>query len=157
MRIILLIMLFVAGLLVYDIAYGVALAQQVSSPLIVGDLIAPWLQMLLGAVSVLVTAIVGWLAARIEAKTGIEIEARHREALQTALTNGAGLILNNAAGKVKDVSFDIRNPLVRDGVEYVLKAVPDAVEKFHLSPEQLSEKLVAKLGMATAPRSSDSQ
>lgn len=147
MRIIFMLSAFIAGLLAYDIAH----AQQAAYPVIVGDLIAPWLQMLMGGLAVLITAIVGWLAARIEAKTGIEIEARHREAFQTALTNSAGLVLNNIAGRVKDVSFDTKNPYVREAVEYVLRSVPDAVEKFGVTPEQIATKIVAKLGMATAP------
>lgn len=129
-------------------AVGPALAQTTVN---LGDLFAPWAEMLIGAFAVLVTAILGWIAAQIKAKTGIDIEARHREALQTALTNAAGLVLSKLHGKAAEVEFDLRSVAVAQGVRYVMAAVPDAVERFGLSPEQLAEKLVAKLGLVTAP------
>ena len=136
------------------IAFGApAFAQDASVPntsINLGDIIGPWLEMIVGAVAILVTAILGWLAALIKAKTGIDIEARHREALQTALTNAAGLMLRRLGDKANLVSFDVHNPIIREGILYVTRSAPDAVKKFGLSPEQLAEKLVAKLGLATA-------
>lgn len=116
-----------------------------------GDLLAPWTEMLVGAVSVLVSAFLGWIATKINAKTGIDIEARHREALQTALVNAAGLAIAKLGGKVTGIAFDVRSPAIRHGVEYVARAVPDAVAKFGLGPDRLAEMLVAKIGLATAP------
>lgn len=130
--------------------YSVAHAQE-STQIVVGDLVAPWLEMLVGAVSILITAILGWLAAQLKMKTGIDIEARHREALQTALTNAAGLALSKLGDTAKDTKIDVRSPIIRDSILYVNKAVPDAVKNFGLSPDQLAEKLVAKIGLALAP------
>ena len=43
---------------------------------------------LLELIAALATAIIGWLAAQAKARWGLEIEARHREALHSALMTG---------------------------------------------------------------------
>ena len=131
----------------------VAFAQEVvpnNHSVNVGQLIAPWLEMLLGAVSILITAIVGWIATQIQKRTGIEVEAKHRDALQAALTNAAGLIVAKAQGSLGDRTIDVRHPVIADAITYVNRAAPDAVARFGLTPAQLAEKLVAKLGLVDA-------
>ena len=107
------------------------------------DIVRPYLLEIAGAV-------VGWLATWIKAKLGIDIEARHREALQAALTNAAGL----AIAKAGDLTLAIRLPqghdLVEDGLDYVRKAAPDAMKHFGLSPTEVREKLRAKIGVLAA-------
>lgn len=137
--------LFAVGLITYSVAHA-----QTETQVIVGELIQPWLEMLFSAAIILITALIGWLTAMIKRKTGIEVEAAHREALQTALTNGAGLILNKIGAHANTVTFDAKHPAIKAGVEYVIASVPDAVGNFELKPEQLAEKLVAKLGLAQA-------
>lgn len=100
---------------------------------------------LLAVVSVAATAIVGWLAELLRRKFGLDIDAAHREALQTALANGAGLLIGKlgvaaAAGKI-----DLRSAALAEAVNYVLQAVPDAVRHFGITPEAVAEKLQAKL------------
>ena len=116
----------------------VAFAQE-STTVRVGDLIAPWLEMLMGAFVILITAIVGYVANLIRQKTGIDIEARHREALQTALANGAGLILSKATTALADKTIDVRSPQIRDAINYVSEAAPDAIKYFGIAPDQLAE------------------
>lgn len=129
----------------------VAFAQETPSTSInIGDLFAPWLEMLVGAVAILIAALLSWITAMIKQKTGIDIEARHREALQTALTNAAGLVLSKVKDSVADKDIDVRNALIRDAIVYVNQAAPDAVKRFGLTPQNLAEKLSAKLGLASA-------
>lgn len=131
---------------------GLAMAQTAvpSSSINVGELVSPILQTVIGGVSLLITALVGWLVTIIQKRTGIEIEAKHREALQTALTNAAGLALNKASGALSDKTINVGSPYVKEAIEYVFKAAPDAIDYFGLSPADLIEKLIAKLGLATA-------
>jgi hypothetical protein len=117
----------------------------------VGQLLSPWVEALMSALLVLVTAIIGWIAAAIQRRTGIEIEAKHREALQTALTNAAGLVLNKVKSSLSDVTIDVRHPAIKDAILYINGAVPDAIKNFGLSPDDLAEKLLAKIGVVTAP------
>jgi uncharacterized membrane protein len=143
-------MKFIAYVCTFVFLATVAIAQETTT-VRVGDILAPWMEMLLSAVSIIVTAIIAYVANLIRQKTGIDIEARHREALQTALANGAGLIINKLGSSIGDKTIDVRSPLIRDAVNYVSTAAPDAIRNFGLAPDQLAEKLVAKLGLAAAP------
>jgi hypothetical protein len=80
---------------------------------------------LLAVVSVLATASVGWLAERLRRKSNLDIDAAHREALQTALTNGAGLLVGKAGNAAAGKKLDLKSAALAEAVNYVLQAVPD--------------------------------
>lgn len=65
-------------------------------------------------VAIALTALVAYAVQRFQAWTGIEIEARHREALQSALANAARKIIGGSS--------------IYEGVEYVENSVPDALK-----------------------------
>lgn len=100
---------------------------------------------LLAVVSVIATAIVGWLAELTRRKFNLDIDAAHREALQTALMNGAGLLIAKAGGAVAGKKLDLKSAALAEAVNYVLQAVPDAIRYFGITPEAVAEKLQAKL------------
>jgi hypothetical protein len=100
---------------------------------------------LLAIVSVAATAIVGWLAELLRRKFNLDIDAAHREALQTALTNGAGLLIGKAGSAVAGKKLDLKSGPIAEAVNYVLQAVPDAIRHFVITPEAVAEKLQAKL------------
>lgn len=75
------------------------------------DTIQPVLSALATA---LIPILVAYLADRVRRWTGIEIEARHREALQSALANGARVAIEKGS--------------LQHGVDYVMQSVPDAIE-----------------------------
>lgn len=111
------------------------------------DILQPYL---LAVVSVLATAIVGWLAELLRRKFNLDIDAAHREALQTALVNGAGLLLAKVGGAVAGRNIDLKSPALAEAVNYVLQAVPDAVRHFGITPEAIAEKIQAKLPQVSA-------
>ena len=100
---------------------------------------------LLTVVSVIATAIVGWLAELLRRKFNLDIDAAHREALQTALANGAGLLIGRAGNAVAGKKLDLKSAMLAEAVNYVLQAVPDAIRHFGITPEAVAEKLQAKL------------
>jgi hypothetical protein len=100
---------------------------------------------LLAIVSVAATAIVGWLAELLRRKFNLDIDAAHREALQTALTNGAGLLIGKAGSAIAGEKLDLKSVAIAEAVNYVLQAVPDAIRHFGITPEAVAEKLQAKL------------
>lgn len=100
---------------------------------------------LLAVVSVAATAIVGWLAELLRRKFNLDIDAAHRDALQTALVNGAGLLIGKAGSTVAGKKFDLKSAALAEAVNYVLQAVPDAIRYFGITPEAVAEKLQAKL------------
>ncbi|WP_288951428.1 hypothetical protein [uncultured Paracoccus sp.] len=101
---------------------------------------------LLELVSLAITAIIGWAAAAARRKWGIEIEARHREALHWALTTAAQLaVKNQLTGKQ---ALDLM-------LEYVRRSVPDAIGNLRPSAEVLTDLAQAKLEQVVAERGKD--
>lgn len=122
---------------------------------------------ILGTVAAL---IVGWLASLASRLFGLNIEAKHREALQTAITNAAGLALQKVGPRVKGVTITVGSPAVAAAANYVIDSVPDALRYFGIMPKRpdvlaadhakqiIAEKVVAKIGVlnATTPASTSS-
>ena len=92
------------------------------------------------------TGIIGWAATRARAKWGIEIEARHREALQSALLNGARLALD------RQLTGRAAIDLV---LTFIRSSVPDAIGNLKASPEVLTDLARAKLEQAAAEKARD--
>ncbi len=74
-------------------------------------------QLLPPLVEALVPILLALLSALVFRFTGIEIEAKHRAALQSALANAAKLLL-------------VRGTTVDDAIDYVERSVPDALTRF---------------------------
>jgi cytochrome bd-type quinol oxidase subunit 2 len=127
---------------------GLAAAQTQSTGSAVFEVFRPFL---VEVASVFVSAVVLWLAATMKAKLNIDIEAKHREALQAALTNAAGLVINRAGGMAGAIALPGRSALIVEGVDYVVQSAPDALKHFGITPEAagevLKQKLEAKIGV----------
>lgn len=106
-----------------------------------------WLRpYLLEALSLLIGAAVLWATKKFHDWTGITIEAKHREALQSALTNGANLALE----RLPPHPVDVHSANLANAIRYVLDSVPDAVAYFDLTPERIAQLLRPKLVGAIA-------
>lgn len=81
---------------------------------------------LVPVIGLVITTLVGIGLALLKQKTGIDIEARHREALQSALLNGVLYALQKAGWVQGDDTAKLL-PLARG---YVLGSVPDALKSF---------------------------
>lgn len=92
---------------------------------LVTDVLQP---MAMTIASILIPIIVGYVADRVRLWTGIEIEARHREALQSALANAARIVVES--GKIED------------GIDYVAKSVPDAIKALKVNGSDQIEDLL---------------
>lgn len=103
---------------------------------IINTLIAPYLPDLIWAA---ITALIGYAVTLIKAKTGIEIEAKHREALHSAMTTGALLALAKLG-----IGAD-KAALAESAVDYAKTSVPDAIKKLSPSDDTLANLAVSKL------------
>lgn len=86
-----------------------------------------------------ITLLIGWAAAKARQKWGIDIEARHREALHSALMNAARLALANQLTGDKAVSMIL---------DYARQSVPDAIGSLRPSIGVLDDLARAKLEQA---------
>ncbi|WEK05789.1 MAG: hypothetical protein P0Y65_05905 [Candidatus Devosia phytovorans] len=81
---------------------------------------------ILPALGLVITAVLTWAANELRKRTGIDIEARHREALQSALVNAILYALQRA----RWVAGQPTDPLLNVARGYVEHSVPDALAKF---------------------------
>lgn len=95
-------------------------------------------ELLLALVPILglvITTLVGIGLAFLKQKTGIDIEAKHREALQSALMNGILFALQKAGWvSGQPLSSSILESLLPTARSYVESSVPDALAKFGIDP-----------------------
>lgn len=104
------------------------------------------LDAILPILAILLTALVPFavgLFVKMFQKFGVDIEAKYREALQSALENAVATAL---AGKDKNEVqtqgfLSLGNPLMGIALSYVLRSVPDAVKKFGLDEAGIIELL----------------
>ncbi|MEW5422637.1 hypothetical protein [Amorphus sp. 3PC139-8] len=123
---------------------GPAFAQDTSVP-VAGfwEILRPYVVEVAG---ILVAAALGWLSMRVNKMFGLSIEAKHREALQSALMNGVMRGLASVDKAADRTSIDLRSAVVAEGVRYVQDYAPDAVRHFKLTPDRLGDLLEARLG-----------
>lgn len=82
---------------------------------------------ILEAVSVIVGAAILWVANLFRLKTGLEIEARHRAALHSAIMSGVRAAMKDGVPAGRDALID-------SAVAYVRESVPDAMRR--LGPKE---------------------
>lgn len=82
---------------------------------------------LLGLVGIIVTALVTWVANIIRQRFNIEIEAKHRDALQSALTNGILWAIQKAGWTTGDA---VTPNILAQARSYVEASVPGALTHF---------------------------
>jgi hypothetical protein len=132
------------GLMLLTLGATVALAQSATA-VDVGGIYGGFRPYIVDIVGSLITLGVGWLLVLLKSKFNLDIDASHRDALQTALTNGAGLALNKLGNSLQGKSIEVGNPAVASAVNLVLKSAPDALAHFGITPESVAQKIVAKL------------
>jgi len=106
------------------------------------DIIAPYVFML---VSAAVVGLLTWLTNIIKQWTGIQIEARHREALHSAMMTGVAAALARGMLKASEVTVDVKSQIVKEAVEWAYRSVPDALNALGASPAALAELATAKI------------
>lgn len=125
-----------------------ALAQDTSVQ--IGGLwgtIRPYIADLIGLA---VVAAIGYISTIVKSRFGIEIEAKHREALHSAATTGINMALGQLDGRMDKLSIDVKNKIIADALNYAIKSAPDAIAFFGLDAkrDQLVDMLKAKLTVA---------
>lgn len=123
----------------------------------VGQLLAPWLQILIAGAVSLVLALFGFLTKVLNDKMNLSgnasvlaIEGHARDTLQSALTNAAGLLVMKLGPKLDGLKLDVGSPLISDAINTVNKLAGDAVARFGITPETVGALIIAKVGVLTA-------
>lgn len=111
----------------------------------VGDIWSGVVPYIIATIGAVITFLVGWVLNLLKTKLGVSIDDSMRASLQTAATNAAGLVLNQLGNQLSGTKIDVGNQFVADAVNYVLKAAPDAVAHFGLTPDAIAQKILALL------------
>jgi hypothetical protein len=112
--------------------------------------ITPLLPAIAAALGTLLTGIAGmaikWLASKMKIQ-GLELDAQHRDSLQTAITNAAALALNQLGNDIQGKTIDVKSPAVTNAIQVAMKNAPDAITYFKLAdkPQEIAEKILAKI------------
>lgn len=130
-----------------------AIAQE-AAKIEIGGLYAvvrPYIADLLGLA---ILAAIGFATKFIKDKFGIDIEARHREALHSAAVTGLNTALSKFDVKAAGITVEVKNRLIAEAANYAIKAVPDAIKFFKLDEKRDDLKAIieAKLQIALPDR-----
>lgn len=96
-------------------------------------------QIVLPIVATITTALIGWAAAKLRARWGIEIEARQREALHSALMTGAQLALARLGPQASQTA------LLAETLNYAQSSVPGAISGLRPAAGVMSNLALAKI------------
>jgi hypothetical protein len=143
--------IFLAAMFLMAVA-GAALAQapntQVNA-LGLYEIVAPYVFMLVSAV---VVGLLTWITNLVKQWTGIQIQAKHREAIHSAAMTGVAAGLARARVKASEVTFDVKSVVIKEAVDWAYKSVPDALKALGVGPDKLAELAASKLTLlAEAP------
>jgi hypothetical protein len=95
-----------------------------------------------GIVTAAIAALVGWVLMVVKNKFNIDIEAKHRDALQTFLQRQASGLVAMGAVKLSGVKIEVANGTVAGAANAALTAIPDALKFFGLTPDRLEKMIV---------------
>jgi hypothetical protein len=101
--------------------------------------VAPYVD---AAVQAGIAALVSWLLLGLQKKTGIAIDAGHRQALTTALQNQAGSLLADGMVKMAGVKVNVDSPALAKAANDALASIPDVEKHFGLTPEYVAARII---------------
>ena len=95
-----------------------------------------------GAVTAVIAALVGWVIIVLKNKFGLDIEAAHRDALTAFLQRQASALVAQGAVKLSGVQIQVQNEALAAAANTALKAIPDALKFVGLTPEKIQGMIV---------------
>lgn len=107
-----------------------ALVSHAHADVSVGQAFGAWREYIDAIVSALIIGLVGIVLELLRRKLGISIEDSQRDALQTALTNGAGLALTKLGNTLDGRTLSTGHAAIDEAVNHVLRSAPGAVARF---------------------------
>jgi hypothetical protein len=123
----------------------------------VGQYLSPLVQAIVAGLGLVITAAAGWAAAAITKMAGLQgtaagqqIEDGVRRLAHMGFDSAAGWAIMRFGDKLKDVEIDVRNPIIKEAVELAFRYAGDAIAKLGLTPEQVAQKIIEKIGIMTA-------
>lgn len=93
-------------------------------------------------VAAVTTAFLGWVSYWIKQKFGVDIEAKHREAIAAFISRQASGLIAMGAVKLEGVRVDVKSEALASAARMAMAAIPDAMAYFGLTPGKIAEMIV---------------
>lgn len=107
-----------------------------------GDLLGPYVD---AALATLISAGLAALGAWLKQKWGFEVDAKARDAIQTALTNGAHSLVARGQVRLDGIRIDVGSVFLRRVAEELVARNKDSAARLGLTPEKVAAMLVEHL------------
>lgn len=129
---------------------GFARAQDVAPAVTTVVDLGPLVDLAIGIVApVMLTALSGlatWVLYKIKARTGLQIEAQQRAAVEQGLARAVSYAVTRLESRAAGgIPIDLRSSAIAAAAAYAQKAVPDALAHFGITADRLSEMVEARL------------
>ena len=132
--------------LVLSLVLGVPFSAAFAATIDIGQAIGGSLQEIVnGAISAALAALVGWVAWIGKSKFNIDIEARHRDALTAFLQRQASGLVAAGAVKVQGLKLEVQNEQLAMAANSALAAIPGALAFFGLTSAKIQSMIVDML------------
>jgi len=138
----------------FALALGLTVANAQDTTVKVGSLFGSFEPYIRELVGIAVAAVAAFVLKLIYSWTGVTVDARHREAIETFLVNQAGALIAKVGDPLKAMTFDARSQTIAALANEALARIPDAVAYFGLSPDNLAERIKAKVGLIAGAQAS---
>ncbi len=97
-----------------------------------------------------IAGLIGWIAVLVQRWTGIQIDARHREALHSSAMTGVTRAIAELGVRLDGITVDVRSQVIANAVRWMEASVPDALARHRVTPEKAAALATAKLGQLIA-------
>lgn len=93
----------------------------------------------------LIMLAIGWVAYWLKQKYGIDVDAGHRNAIQTWAQNQAAALIAQGMAKADGLKIHVNSTALANAANSLLVRVPDAAKHFGLTPEKARDIIFDKL------------
>jgi hypothetical protein len=114
-----------------------------------GGVLVNLLNSLVPVAVTLIGGLATWAFALFKKKTGLDIEFMHRDALEKFLANQAGRFLA-PLDSWQGLKIDVGNKDIARLAQEAVNRIPDAIKFFGLDVGAIAQRIVDKVGLATA-------
>lgn len=116
----------------------------------IGGLYSTIRPMIADLLGLLVVAALGYISTLAKTRFGITIDKGMKDSLHASAVTGINMALGQLNGRLDNLSVDVKNKVLADALNYLVRAAPDAIKHFGLDEKQgaLMDILKAKLTVA---------
>ncbi len=116
----------------------------------IGGLYASVRTVIADLIGLIIVAALAYGSNLLKARFNITIDQGMRDSLHASAVTGINMALGQLNGRMDNLSIDVKNKVLADALNYLIKAAPDAIKHFGLDEKQgaLIDLLKAKLTVA---------